>query len=110
MYTDPRATVAWTRDPVMEVSIYAPLFLSLPFRHARRDATRHAADTLPLLAPLETPRANPLTLSHPPSHAARKQTDLSCKTFLGKGTGEEFQLKFTDGYVVIQPYEELLPS
>ncbi len=36
------------------------------------------------------------------------KTDISVKTFLGRGSGESIQLMFAgDGYVVIQPYEEM---
>lgn len=35
------------------------------------------------------------------------KTDVSLKTFIGRGSGESFQMKFEgDGWVVIQPYEE----
>ncbi len=35
------------------------------------------------------------------------QTDLSFKTFLGRGSGEAIQMKFDgDGWVVLQPFEE----
>lgn len=35
------------------------------------------------------------------------RTDVSLKTFLGRGSGESIQLEFDgDGFVVIQPYEE----
>jgi uncharacterized protein (AIM24 family) len=35
------------------------------------------------------------------------KTDVSFKTFLGRGSGESIQMKFEgDGFVVIQPYEE----
>jgi len=35
-------------------------------------------------------------------------TDMSLKTFLGRGSGESFQLKFKgDGWVLLQPYEEV---
>ena len=35
-------------------------------------------------------------------------TDISLKTFLGRGSGESIQLKFAgDGWVVLQPYEEV---
>ncbi len=35
-------------------------------------------------------------------------TDVSLKTFLGRGSGESFQLKFQgDGWVLLQPYEEV---
>ncbi len=35
-------------------------------------------------------------------------TDMSLKTFLGRGSGESFQLKFQgDGWVLLQPYEEV---
>lgn len=34
-------------------------------------------------------------------------TDISFKTFLGRGSGESFQMKFQgNGWVVLQPYEE----
>lgn len=32
------------------------------------------------------------------------------KAFIGKTTGEEVQLKFTQGVVVIQPFEEVAAS
>lgn len=35
------------------------------------------------------------------------RTDISLKTFLGRGSGESIQMQFSgDGFVVIQPYEE----
>jgi uncharacterized protein (AIM24 family) len=35
------------------------------------------------------------------------KTDISLKTFLGRGSGESIQMMFNgDGFVVIQPYEE----
>jgi uncharacterized protein (AIM24 family) len=35
------------------------------------------------------------------------KTDVSLKTFLGRGSGESFQMEFSgEGFVVIQPYEE----
>lgn len=35
------------------------------------------------------------------------KTDVSLKTFLGRGSGESFQMRFEgDGFVVVQPYEE----
>ncbi len=36
------------------------------------------------------------------------QTDISFKTFLGRGSGESIQMKFEgEGFVVVQPYEEV---
>ncbi len=36
------------------------------------------------------------------------KTDVSLKTFLGRGSGESFQMEWKgDGFVVIQPYEEI---
>jgi uncharacterized protein (AIM24 family) len=36
------------------------------------------------------------------------KADLSFRTFLGRGSGESFQMKFDgDGFVVVQPYEEV---
>jgi uncharacterized protein (AIM24 family) len=36
------------------------------------------------------------------------KTDVSLKTFFGRGSGESFQMLFQgDGFVVIQPYEEV---
>lgn len=36
------------------------------------------------------------------------KTDVSFKTFLGRGSGESIQMMFQgDGFVVVQPYEEL---
>lgn len=36
------------------------------------------------------------------------KTDVSLKTFIGRGSGESMQMKFEgDGFVVVQPYEEL---
>lgn len=35
------------------------------------------------------------------------KTDISLKTFFGRGSGESFQMKFAgDGFVMVQPYEE----
>ena len=36
------------------------------------------------------------------------QTDISFRTFLGRGSGESLQMKFQgDGFVVVQPFEEV---
>lgn len=36
------------------------------------------------------------------------KTDVSFKTFLGRGSGESLQMRFEgDGFVIIQPYEEV---
>jgi uncharacterized protein (AIM24 family) len=36
------------------------------------------------------------------------KTDISLKTFFGRGSGESLQMVFRgDGFVVIQPYEEI---
>lgn len=36
------------------------------------------------------------------------KTDISLKTFIGRGSGESFQLGFEgDGWVIVQPYEEV---
>ncbi|WP_210365035.1 AIM24 family protein [Bacillus sp. REN3] len=38
-------------------------------------------------------------------------TDISLKTFLGRGSGESIQMKFSgEGFVVVQPYEEVYYS
>lgn len=38
--------------------------------------------------------------------------DLNIKSFLGRSSGETFQLEFVghDGFVIIQPYEEVNPD
>ena len=37
------------------------------------------------------------------------KTDISLKTFFGRGSGESFQMLFEgEGFVVIQPYEEVV--
>lgn len=39
------------------------------------------------------------------------KTDISFKTFLGRGSGESLQMKFQgDGFVVVQPFEEVYYS
>jgi uncharacterized protein (AIM24 family) len=36
------------------------------------------------------------------------QTDISFKTFIGRGSGESIQMRFEgDGFVIVQPYEEV---
>lgn len=36
------------------------------------------------------------------------KTDISLKTFVGRGSGESIQMMFEgDGWVIVQPYEEL---
>jgi uncharacterized protein (AIM24 family) len=36
------------------------------------------------------------------------QTDISFKTFLGRGSGESIQMRFEgEGFVVVQPFEEV---
>lgn len=37
------------------------------------------------------------------------KTDMTMRTFLGRGSGESFQMKFEgEGWVVMQPYEEIV--
>ncbi|WLR51149.1 AIM24 family protein [Bacillus tianshenii] len=39
------------------------------------------------------------------------QTDITLKTFLGRGSGESIQMKFAgEGFVVVQPFEEVYLS
>lgn len=39
------------------------------------------------------------------------KTDVSLKTFLGRGSGESIQMEFDgDGFVVVQPYEESIQA
>lgn len=71
-----------------------------------------------------TTQGRPLTLRVTPTHpvctdpnatvawsgnlAPRIKTDISLKTLLGRGSGESFQMLFEgDGWVMIQPYEEV---
>ena len=36
------------------------------------------------------------------------KTDVSLRTFLGRGSGESMQMCFQgDGFVIVQPYEEV---
>ena len=37
------------------------------------------------------------------------RTDVSLRTFLGRGSGESIQMEFRgEGFVVVQPYEEVV--
>jgi len=71
-----------------------------------------------------TTHFEPLTLIVRPGHPIRTdpnatvawsgnlqpefKTDISFKTFLGRGSGESIQMEFDgDGFVVVQPYEEV---
>lgn len=39
------------------------------------------------------------------------QTDINIRTFFGRGSGESIQMKFSgEGFVIIQPYEEVYSS
>ena len=39
------------------------------------------------------------------------QTDISFRTFIGRGSGESIQMRFEgDGFVIVQPYEEVYYS
>ena len=70
-----------------------------------------------------TTHGEPLTLLVKPGHPVFKdpnatvawsgnltptiKTDISLKTFIGRGSGESFQMKFEgEGLVVVQAYEE----
>ncbi|XZE54167.1 AIM24 family protein [Planctomycetaceae bacterium SH139] len=72
-----------------------------------------------------TTHFEPLTLMVRPGHPVRTdpnatilwsgnlqpefKTDVSLKTFFGRGSGESFQMEFNgEGFVVIQPYEEVI--
>lgn len=71
-----------------------------------------------------TSHFEPITLRVRPGHPVRTdpnatiawsgnlqpefKTDVSLKTFFGRGSGESIQMEFNgDGFVVVQPYEEL---
>lgn len=48
------------------------------------------------------------TIAWSGSLAPEFRTDISFKTFLGRGSGESIQMEFRgDGFVIIQPYEEV---
>lgn len=39
------------------------------------------------------------------------RTDISLRTFLGRGSGESIQMEFTgEGFVIVQPFEEVYLS
>lgn len=42
------------------------------------------------------------------THDPELVSDISMKAMLGRGTGEEFQMCFRQGHVVVQPYEEIV--
>ncbi len=41
------------------------------------------------------------------THDPTLKTDIRAKAVFGRSSGEEFQLCFTKGFVVVQPYEEI---
>lgn len=66
-------------------------------------------DPLTLVVTPEQPvRTDPnATVAWSASLTPEFKTDISFKTFLGRGSGESFQMEFRgQGFVVIQPYEE----
>ena len=66
-------------------------------------------DPLTLVVTPEQPvRTDPnATVAWSGSLTPEFKTDISFKTFLGRGSGESFQMEFRgQGFVVIQPYEE----
>lgn len=42
------------------------------------------------------------------THDPELKVDMTMKAALGRGTGEEFQMCFKQGHVVVQPYEEIV--
>jgi uncharacterized protein (AIM24 family) len=71
-------------------------------------STHHEGVTLPVHPgqPLVTdPNA---TVAWSGSLSPTLQTDISLKTFLGRGSGESLQMRFEgEGWVIVQPYEEM---
>ena len=71
--------------------------------------TTHYEPVTLLVEPGRSIRTDPnATVAWSGSLKPEFRTDVSLKTFFGRGSGESFQMEFDGrGFVVIQPYEEL---
>ena len=71
--------------------------------------TTHYEPVTLLVEPGKSIRTDPnATVAWSGSLTPEFRTDVSLKTFMGRGSGESFQMEFNgQGFVVIQPYEEL---
>jgi uncharacterized protein (AIM24 family) len=70
--------------------------------------TSHFEPLTLMVKPGQPIRTDPnATIAWTGSLSPEFRTDISFKTFLGRGSGESFQMEFNgEGFVVIQPYEE----
>lgn len=66
----------------------------------------------PLVVPTPVSTDPNATVAWSGNVSPTSKQDLNLKTFLGRSSGETFQLHFpgSDGFVIIQPYEELQPD
>ncbi|HET7324571.1 MAG TPA: AIM24 family protein [Halococcus sp.] len=66
----------------------------------------------PLVVPTPVSTDPNATVAWSANVSPSAKRDLNIKSFLGRSSGETFQLEFTgeNGFVIIQPYEELQPA
>ena len=66
----------------------------------------------PLVLPTPVSTDPNATVAWSANVSPSSKSDLNLKTFLGRSSGETFQLHFAgaDGFVIVQPYEELTPE
>jgi uncharacterized protein (AIM24 family) len=74
--------------------------------------TTHYEPVTLLVKPGHPVRTDPnATVAWSGSLSPSFKTDISLKTLLGRQSGESFQMEFAgDGFVVIQPYEEVVAA
>lgn len=66
----------------------------------------------PLVVPTPVTTDPNATVAWSANVSPTSKRDLNIKSFLGRSSGETFQLRFDgqDGFVIVQPYEELQPD
>jgi len=72
--------------------------------------TTHYDPLTLMVTPQQPVRTDPnATVAWSGNLAPNFRTDVSLKTFFGRGSGESFQMEFQgEGFVVIQPFEEVI--
>ena len=84
--------------------VEGPAGLRVPVRRIALSTGEHH-DVYDTSGPYTDPNA---TIAWSSSLQPQIKTDISLKTFFGRGSGESFQLAFQgQGWVVLQPYEEI---
>ncbi len=105
-------TIAWDIKMMKQMSaMFAGGLFNVKLEgHGLIAITSHFEPMTLLVRPGQPVRTDPnATIAWSGSLTPQIKTDIQLKTFFGRGSGESFQMEFNgDGFVVVQPYEEVI--